>query len=60
MAAKAPRLGRAIQGTGLIMMPLAVIGGEMLEWPLGTILLMALVGLLLVLTGRSLASDPAG
>lgn len=60
MAAKAPRLGRAMQGTGLILMPLAVIAGEMQGWDLGPILIAAVVGFLLILTGRSLASDPNG
>jgi hypothetical protein len=60
MAAKAPRLGRALQGTGLVLMPVAVVGGEVLTWGLGTILIVAFVGLILILTGRSLASDPAG
>jgi hypothetical protein len=60
VAAKSPRLGRALHGIGLVMMPFAVVVGEMQDWNLGTILVLAFAGLLLILTGRSLAADPDG
>ena len=59
MAAKAPALGRAVQAAGLVVM-LAAVAWGMTNDALGVEIIGGFVGFLLIMTGRSLATDPDG
>ena len=48
------RIGRAMQGLGLVLMPVGVIWGMSREDGLGPEILVAGVGFLLVMTGRGM------
>lgn len=48
------RAGRAVQGVGLVLMPAGLLWGMTRDDGLGVEILLAGVGFLLVLTGRSM------
>jgi hypothetical protein len=56
MAARAPRLGRALQAIGLVVMPVAVLWGWSTDQVGMELLLGFGVGFALIMIGRSLSS----
>jgi len=48
------RIGRALQGFGLVLMPVGVVWGMSRDDGLGPEILLAGVGFLLVMTGRGM------